>query len=70
MLATTATITVVFAFIFCAALVFWLFALDHRLSDAEDLAASLDRDLHAAEQLVERLLEERSSLSVSDPLAA
>lgn len=70
MLATTATITVVLAFAFCAAIVFWLFALDRRLSDAEDLAASLDRDLHAVEQLVDQLLEERSSLRVPDPIAA
>lgn len=61
MLATAATITVVLAFTFCAAIAFWLFALDRRLSATEDLAASLDRDLAAVEQLVDRLLEERAA---------
>ncbi|MGP5269817.1 hypothetical protein ACTXK0_05320 [Corynebacterium variabile] len=70
MLATTATITVILAFVFAAALAFWNFALDRRLSAAEDLAASLDRDLHAVEQLVDKLLEERAAMSVGDHLAA
>lgn len=68
--ATTATITLVLVGVLVAFIVLWLYALDSRLSAAEDLAASLDRDLTAVEQLVDKLLEERAAMSVGDHLAA
>lgn len=70
MLATTATITVVLAVALVAFIAFWLYALDRRVSAAEDIAASLDRDLTAVEQLVDRLLEERAALAEADQPAA